>query len=762
MQCPHCSQANPASALRCANCGAPLSRALPAGKLLHGRYHLLQPLTTGGMGALYLATETIANNPRKVVIKEMLDYYDPGDPQNKVKAQERFASEAATLASLSIHGIPQVFDYFSEAGRNYIVMQYIEGQNLEQGLTRLDDSGAVIRGRPYPSQQVRSWGVKICKMLENLAAYNVIHLDIKPANLIVDKAGEVWLVDFGTAKAPRFTPPGGKARMGKSSVYGTLGYAPLEQVSGHPEPRSDVYALAASLYHLMTDDDPAVQPGVFPKLVRLSKNTAQALRLALQPDVHKRITAAEFGRLLERRQGQGPAFFWRDGTVAYEPGHLSAAADRLWQEALEYFQGDAWTRWLRELHRNDLAAKLQAVKANQTDPQLALDAFLRLLDPAFASPRLELSLPTLNAGVMPWGSRKELSFRVINRGGGCLHGQILSQTPGLQAEPAGFASHDSCLVKLTLDASPLTPSARQQTLSVEVDAGTGGRATLPVKVMVPEPQLKLEVPTPDLGRCYRGEQVQAILRVRNPGGSKFIGHAHTDCPWLQVEPGDFECAPYSTQILNLSAHTEGLSLGGHAATLHIESQAQGWGQAAKAPIQVLISPWKTFIRYGLPPLGWLAGWCAYGGITGSLLGGWSASLFGGIGNWRSAGVLGALFGAAIFALIGGLIGGFSQLEIGGPVSPARARPGPPVRMGLRAGLRLPAWESWKAGAQRGALYGLLGGSLSGFLLGGLSFSFLIRLGFDLGTRFGFQAFGALAGGLSALALGGLLWLAPHQ
>jgi serine/threonine protein kinase len=108
-------------------------------------YHRLHPAGPGNEQEIYhpehawqrrwgyLARETLANAQRQVVIKEMLDYYDPADPHSAARAHKRFETEAGTLVTLSYAGIPQIFDYFSEGGRNYIVMQFIQGQNLESG-----------------------------------------------------------------------------------------------------------------------------------------------------------------------------------------------------------------------------------------------------------------------------------------------------------------------------------------------------------------------------------------------------------------------------------------------------------------------------------------------------------------------------------------------------------------------------------------------------------------------------------------------------
>lgn len=301
MQCLNCKRTISAGAKFCSHCGVAQGNlsagrhvSLRPGQVMNKRYTIQRRLGKGGMGAVYLATEIIANRQRQVVIKEMLNYFDPADLQGEAKARQRFELEAATLVTLNFAGIPQIFAYFSEHGRNYIVMQFIKGNDLEKGLTHKDDQGNLIPGKPYSSDQVLRWGVQVCKALENLAAKNVVHMDIKPANLIADHSGDVWLVDFGTAKAQWEVQPDGSVGMQKSSVYGTIGYAPPEQYTKQTELRSDVYALAATLYHLLTDDDPQEHPFSFPRLGHLPTDIASALQPALEPDVNLRIRAAVF------------------------------------------------------------------------------------------------------------------------------------------------------------------------------------------------------------------------------------------------------------------------------------------------------------------------------------------------------------------------------------------------------------------------------------------------------------------------------------
>lgn len=301
--CLRCGAANKPAAAFCRGCGVSLLkiyRPLEPGQRLRN-YLVQRLLSKGGMGAIYLAKDLDVFG-RTVVIKELLDYFDPRDPQAAQAAHERFKDEARTLAGLRHTGIPQIYTFFSLDASNYIVMEYIEGQDLLSGLTR-NAGGSERQGTAYPVADVLRWGSGLCRVLEYLATRQpmpVVHHDIKPANVVLDaNTGEVRLVDFGTAKARLLMQAGGTVGLQKSSIYGTAGYAPPEQYGGRSEPRSDVYALAATLYHLATDDDPSDHPFSFPELTRLPAALADALAPALRTDVTQRPSASELRAALD-------------------------------------------------------------------------------------------------------------------------------------------------------------------------------------------------------------------------------------------------------------------------------------------------------------------------------------------------------------------------------------------------------------------------------------------------------------------------------
>jgi serine/threonine protein kinase len=262
---------------------------LPVSHLLDGRYRIHKLLGAGGMGRVYLANDTrLANRP--VAAKEMI----LGDGVQERKAVEDFNREASVLARLSHPSIPQIIDYFGEQGRHYLVMEYVAGGDLQH---RLDEMGA---GARMGEADVLDMARQLLDVLQFLHSQKppIIYRDLKPANIMIDHHGRAMLIDFGIA---RFLPPGGRG-----TQIGSVGYAPPEQYVGKMEPRSDLYALAATMHHLLTGRDPQLQPPFsFPPLTELapavSAQTAQVIMAALDKDVgHRPASALAMRNLLQK------------------------------------------------------------------------------------------------------------------------------------------------------------------------------------------------------------------------------------------------------------------------------------------------------------------------------------------------------------------------------------------------------------------------------------------------------------------------------
>lgn len=212
---------------------------LEQGKILQQRYRVEGQIGHGGMGAVYLATDNRFGT--SVAIKETLC-----PDQSYYKAIER---EARLLNSLKHPSLPRVSDHFVEDGVQYLVMEYIPGEDLAVMLER--------SGKPFPIEYLINWAEQLLDALSYLHDQEVpvIHRDIKPHNLKVTPQGQVFLLDFGLAKG---NPTDASHQTTAKSIFGySRNYAALEQIQGTgTNARSDLYSLAATLYHLSTGQPP--------------------------------------------------------------------------------------------------------------------------------------------------------------------------------------------------------------------------------------------------------------------------------------------------------------------------------------------------------------------------------------------------------------------------------------------------------------------------------------------------------------------------
>ena len=251
--CPRCATAIEASALFCPRCGADLRRgaqaiagALPVGFELSGRYQIESKIAQGAASAVYVAHD-LADAGALRAIKEVVPV--PLPPAERAWLTAGFEAEAALLAQLRHPTLATIYDAFTdELGRHYLILEYVGGVSLEEALLHA--------GAPLPWRQVASWGVTLCAALSYLHTQDppIVHRDLKPANVLVTPDGDLKLIDFGVAR--RLTP----ARRRDTALLGTDGYAALEQYAGQSQPRSDLYALGATLYHLVTGAPPASAP----------------------------------------------------------------------------------------------------------------------------------------------------------------------------------------------------------------------------------------------------------------------------------------------------------------------------------------------------------------------------------------------------------------------------------------------------------------------------------------------------------------------
>jgi len=260
MTCPFCG-AKVGNATFCPRCGAKIavsttvSLSLPLGtKLSGGKYTVGKVLGQGGFGITYLGADTKLLRP--VAIKELFLFGDcqrngttvqPTHPDFSFFKQ-RFLEEAKLLAFLNHPGIVKVYDYFEENNTAYMVMEFLRGKSLAKLVEE--------RGGALGEQEAVGYILKVCDALGVVHKAGYLHRDIKPENIIVCEDGRVVLIDFGAARAYM----AGKTR--RMTILLTHGYAPLEQYTGRAKygAYTDIYALGATLYHLLTGQVPIEAP----------------------------------------------------------------------------------------------------------------------------------------------------------------------------------------------------------------------------------------------------------------------------------------------------------------------------------------------------------------------------------------------------------------------------------------------------------------------------------------------------------------------
>ncbi|GCE18291.1 serine/threonine-protein kinase [Dictyobacter kobayashii] len=288
--CDHCGAANREQALFCRACGqslrlsaatansSTLTGLLTAQAMLKQRYLILGQAGRGGFGAVYKASDLEFGN-RLVAIKEMSQSTLSSKELDEAVAS--FKREAMLLAGLTHPNLPRIYDQFMENGRSYLVMDFIDGETLEDRLQRLG-------GAKLPIEKILDIALQLCSVLEYLHTRQppIIFRDLKPANIMLMSTGHLYLIDFGIAR--NFTP--GKDK--DTTALGSYGYAPPEQYGkSQTTMRADIYSMGATLHQLLTGEDPSETPFQFSQLHLRDERLADLESLVMSMvsvDINKR------------------------------------------------------------------------------------------------------------------------------------------------------------------------------------------------------------------------------------------------------------------------------------------------------------------------------------------------------------------------------------------------------------------------------------------------------------------------------------------
>lgn len=308
-----------------------MSQILQIGSVLRDRYEIIDLVGQGGMGAVYKADD-LRLRGRICALKEILPELISA-PGMEDQAHDQFYREASVLARLDHPNLPKVSDFFNQDGREYLVMDFVPGQDLRQLVEE-----ARRRDTFLPEESVLAWGAQLCDALSYLHTQDppVLHRDIKPSNIKLTPRGVVKLVDFGLVK---LLQPDESRTVTVVQGRGTVAYTPLEQYggdSGHTGIRSDIYSLGATLYHLTTGQPPAdarqrfLKPGslIPPRDInpRLSPHTERAILAAIAQHPDDRPATVEALRAL---------LFDEEAAPAPVPADAPPSSSRgIWQELM--------------------------------------------------------------------------------------------------------------------------------------------------------------------------------------------------------------------------------------------------------------------------------------------------------------------------------------------------------------------------------------------------------------------------------------------
>ncbi|HEX6796582.1 MAG TPA: protein kinase [Ktedonobacterales bacterium] len=532
--CPYCRTANRADAVYCNMCGGQLKGASSAhplvaptnatGRLtpssqLHLHYEILATVGQGGMAAVYKAREMTTG--ATVAIKEMSQ---DGLPPDELKdALASFTFEADTLRRLRHPNLPRVYERFAEHFRQYLVMDFVDGQTLEQ---RLQAAG----GQPLAQADVLGWARQICDVLTYLHSQKppIIFRDLKPANIMLTRDGHIYLIDFGIARV--FAP--GRSR--DTQVLGTPGFAPPEQYGkAQTDPRADVYALGCTLYQLLTAYDPATTPFNLPpmrsRVPTISPGVQRAIERATKLNRDERYpTVAAFAADLVA--GAPAAAAAPSRAKATAPGPAAGASPRAApppppppssppsSAAKKPGQGGQ----AAAVFAATAAAAAAAIKTTSPAAAAALQAAARMAAPPPMAAIVVVQPPQVDFGKIAAGQRAARAITISGQGGMHVRGRITPLAPWLKVDTSTFDGKTSVVQVIAQPGASLS-GVQQGMLQMSCD---GQQLFVPVTATVQPAKGK---PKPSVG-ASGGRPAAGAKRSAAPGARSTATAKHTAAP----------------------------------------------------------------------------------------------------------------------------------------------------------------------------------------------------------------------------------------
>lgn len=465
VSCARCGHRLPPDALFCPGCGVSLAThqvlqqnrhrpgQIPPGTLLRQRYFIDHKLAQGGHSAVYLARDTFESG-LLVALKEMRETQQTTEERDS--AINSFMREERMLAALQHPALARVRDIFVEDGHHYLVMEYVPGYTLEDEMMALQ--------HPIEWTRVIGWGIALCDVLAYLHRQQppIVYRDLKPPNVMLTPDGQLKLIDFGIARWFY------SANSRDTTQLGTDGYAPPEQYAGRSEPRSDLYALGASLYHLITGRVPESAPQ------RMNGQPLTTIR------THVSTVPESVERIVQQAMNLTPA----DRFVS---------ADKM-REALEATirPEESAAGWSSGRHRIPTPIPdtqpqrprqptgAPASRGASGNPSNGGKSGNSSVPKATIPPRLSVRPLRMDAGYIAAGNTVTFSLEITNRGHGALSGHVETNIACLRITPKKI---DGKTESLTIVVDTAGLKAGQYVCHVAVRTN-GGDQMVPIRFVV--------------------------------------------------------------------------------------------------------------------------------------------------------------------------------------------------------------------------------------------------------------------------------------
>lgn len=563
---------------------------LEPGDVLRGRYEIIKLLGKGGYGATYKAKFRDLHQ-QIFAIKETPRIYCDNE-------------EDDFLLNLDHPGIPKLYDQFNENELHYIVMEFIEGDNLQELIRHLSSIGL--------EQRVLKIAEQVCDILAYIHQAGVVHRDLKPENILIRRNGSIAIVDFGIAK--RFVPGVQTRHLARAA---SQFYAPPEQYrtgGGITDPRSDIYSLGAILYFLLTRREPVdansrkPEEKITPLPRTLNPNISRQVEyviikaMSMNPndrfesmaDLKQALIRSgsvttrvcpKCGRLYRGANNLCPQcgkptnplgatdsnpFLFRSGERASNLKDFIDICYARWDDAVWHlYQGD-FESWLNSIQEGSLAEKAAHIRQSKIENRnLGLNEFL-LKSPYGRIPKLELSHEKIDFLDIKPGDQKRVSIFILNAGDGFLQGELQFEDPYLIADNYYFSCFPREKKQITFFLSADNIPMRNLKTNIVFKTNVGTKS-IPVAIFTEPPELRWKVNPKTL--VFKIEEHQNDMKGFTievvTGNGKLEGAILANQNWLKIDPTTFQGR---SQVIRVGVNSQGLVPGEYHEQIEIKTK----------------------------------------------------------------------------------------------------------------------------------------------------------------------------------------------